>query len=904
LWQLRLSDGTVMASTLIKPDKIVKKANVLGVKDFASKRQIQRPGFALNKAGDKMYIAFAGYNDMEPFCGWLLCYEAGKIGVKDDAGNDGLLSAFCTLPMKDAEGSGAGIWQAGQGPALDEDGKLYVMTGNVSGRNAAHGHAPNNRQFGCTVLRLEPDLTLKTLKTDKETHPTIDDGTYFTPHDAEDMSRRDDDLGSGGILLIPGTKYAVGGGKRHLLYLMDRNKLGGQDTQDRVLQAFDVWTQKNDGDTQNADHHGQFHTTHNQKGADHHIHGSPAYFQTSNSRYLYVWAEELELLQLTFKDDLNAPPYFMSLPTDGTQKSNLKGDPEDPQGGSLGMPGGFLTVSSDGKQDGILWANHPWRGDANNKVVPGVLRAFNATKVQGHGIWSSRSNVRDHVGNFAKFCPPTVAKGKVLQATMGGLEQLETQYDSLPRTTTSTQSEGINLPTLKDRGSPALASWEPTHRALILAWAGTDGSLQAMFSEDGLTWNTQATQRVPAGQQPKPDIHPVGQKSSYQPSLACDGGTIYMAYTDASSSAAVRVYTSTNVISWSPANPPTIKISNVDVASAYSPALAAQNRTLAAAIVDPTTKKIRVFTSPATSTALVWTEITLTLPSTMDLESRNRPWLVYNRFTGDLVLAWPSGKSGAPNLFPVAGASTTPLPNLKPKHQSKLTAATVNISPKVPDTSKNKNTSIAQQPPDNVTEFGFSLAFMDHITDSVGGVVGQPVLAFTSLTRGLLHPKETNGRESFGTWGPLNCAVADDSKLTGFNEPMTRFRMFYDERQRSTDGPSLCWHRGKMHIAWVYMPMVDKASVGLVESGTAQVNLGTLNPGSVCVYGIVDIPTPAPNPHPAARMMAAPAIGEEQRVVENEASSNNAGTGGGKAEGGKRSTFSKLRRILLCGRGG
>jgi hypothetical protein len=86
-----------------------------------------------------------------------------------------------------------------------------------------------------------------------------------------------------------------------------------------------------------------------------------------------------------------------------------------------------------------------------------------------------------------------------------------------------------------------------------------------------------------------------------------------------------------------------------------------------------------VFTSPATSTALVWTEITLTLPSTMDLESRNRPWLFYNRFIGDLVLAWPSGKSGAPNLFSVAGASTTPLPNLKPKHQPKLTAATVNI---------------------------------------------------------------------------------------------------------------------------------------------------------------------------------------------------------------------------------
>ena len=83
------------------------------------------------------------------------------------------------------------------------------------------------------------------------------------------------------------------------------------------------------------------------------------------------------------------------------------------------MPGAMLSVSSNGitAGTGILWASHPFNGDANQAVVPGILQAFDATDVSRE-LWNSNSNgIRDSVGKFAKFVPPTIANGKVYLAT-------------------------------------------------------------------------------------------------------------------------------------------------------------------------------------------------------------------------------------------------------------------------------------------------------------------------------------------------------------------------------------------------------------------------------------------------------------------------------------------------------
>ena len=48
-----------------------------------------------------------------------------------------------------------------------------------------------------------------------------------------------------------------------------------------------------------------------------------------------------------------------------------------------GMPGGMLSVSADANAagSGIVWASLPLQGDANQGVVPGILRAFDAENV-------------------------------------------------------------------------------------------------------------------------------------------------------------------------------------------------------------------------------------------------------------------------------------------------------------------------------------------------------------------------------------------------------------------------------------------------------------------------------------------------------------------------------------------
>jgi hypothetical protein len=82
------------------------------------------------------------------------------------------------------------------------------------------------------------------------------------------------------------------------------------------------------------------------------------------------------------------------------------------------MPGGILTLSSNGGQEGILWASHPTDKNANLATVAGTLRAFNADDLNQE-LWNSDHDPTgaDAVGNLAKFCPPVVANGKVYVAT-------------------------------------------------------------------------------------------------------------------------------------------------------------------------------------------------------------------------------------------------------------------------------------------------------------------------------------------------------------------------------------------------------------------------------------------------------------------------------------------------------
>ena len=106
------------------------------------------------------------------------------------------------------------------------------------------------------------------------------------------------------------------------------------------------------------------------------------------------------------------------------------------------MPGGMITLSANGGQDGIVWGSVPikgnWQGhdnngNANQEIVEGVLRAYDASTFQGTDsqgnpqmklLWQSTAPGHSQPGDtrftYDKFCPPVVADGRVLLATYDG----------------------------------------------------------------------------------------------------------------------------------------------------------------------------------------------------------------------------------------------------------------------------------------------------------------------------------------------------------------------------------------------------------------------------------------------------------------------------------------------------
>src|SRR5439155_24434489 len=94
-------------------------------------------------------------------------------------------------------GNNGGIWMSGQGPAADTSGNIFFTTGNGSVGTSSNRSDPTNRAM--SFLKLNgANLNIM---------------TWFTPGNWNYLNNGDYDLGSGGLLLIPGTTLAIGGGK-------------------------------------------------------------------------------------------------------------------------------------------------------------------------------------------------------------------------------------------------------------------------------------------------------------------------------------------------------------------------------------------------------------------------------------------------------------------------------------------------------------------------------------------------------------------------------------------------------------------------------------------------------------------------------------------------------------------
>jgi len=186
--------------------KSTAKDAVNGMLLFDAKAGNQRPSLAL--VGGAVVIAWASHEDIRPYHGWVMAYDARDL--KQTA-------ALCTTP----DGADGGIWQSGRGPAVDASGAIYYEVGN--------GDWDGERNFGTSLIKLRI----------RGSAFVVDD--YFTPHDYQDLNARDADLGSTGPLLVPGTNFLFAGSKKGVMYLLNTSKLGHMTANDDgVVQRVEV----------------------------------------------------------------------------------------------------------------------------------------------------------------------------------------------------------------------------------------------------------------------------------------------------------------------------------------------------------------------------------------------------------------------------------------------------------------------------------------------------------------------------------------------------------------------------------------------------------------------------------------------------------------------------------------
>jgi hypothetical protein len=199
---------------------------------------------------------------------------------------------------------------------------------------------------------------------------------YFTMSNTTQESDADQDLGSGGVLVLPPLNdaqgqpraLAVGAGKDQHIYVVDRNNLG----------KFNSNTNSIYQDLPNS-----------LSGP---VFSSPAWFNGK----LYYGAVGDSLKAFSFANGA-----FGANPA--SRSSN-----------TFGYPGATPSISANGTANGIVWA-------AENGN-PAVLHAYDANDLSRELYNSAQAaNGRDNFGAGNKFIVPTVVNGKVYVGTTNGV---------------------------------------------------------------------------------------------------------------------------------------------------------------------------------------------------------------------------------------------------------------------------------------------------------------------------------------------------------------------------------------------------------------------------------------------------------------------------------------------------
>lgn len=459
--------------------------SVSGTLHFDPFYQLQRSGLLL--LNGIVYMAFGSHQDIGPWHGWVLAYNAATLQQT---------GIWCSTPNS----LRGGIWGAGSGiPADVPDpvghpfGRMFVTTGNGTFDAVAPNYT-NAMDYGDSVIRLDLSNGVpSTVANGKSV------GDSFTPFNQAALDTSDLDQGSGAALMLPdaaggGQHLLVQGGKTGKTYVLNRDNLGG-------------YHPSNTSDPQ-------------QKTSTRPIFGMPAYWNGN----LYFWGS---------KDHLGAFSFASGVISSTPKTSSVE---------FSGFPGSTPVVSANGNSNGIVWNIISDQAKTQGNAS---LQAHDASNV-GTLLYSSDQDLaRDNPGAAVKFAVPTVINGKVYvgtetQISVFGLLNGQTQvsapsispasesFGSSVRVTITDSTSGATIYFTTDGSTPTAAS--PTYSGpftvssseTINAIALASGHLASNVSTATYTHVTQAAMPTFS---PAPGTYTGAQLITISSSTA--GATIY-----------------------------------------------------------------------------------------------------------------------------------------------------------------------------------------------------------------------------------------------------------------------------------------------------------------------------------------------------------------------------------------
>ena len=319
---------------------------------FDPKQYKERAGLLL--LNHIVYTSWASHCDIRPYTGWIIGYDQTTLAQE---------SVLNVTP----NGNEGAIWAAGAGPAADGSGNIYFLDGNGTFDTTLNAQGfPANGDYGNAIMKLSTNGGKLAV------------ADYFNMYHAVKESDQDEDLGSGGAMVVPNIKdstgkvheLVVGAGKDQNIYLADRTNMGkfNPNNDDQIYQEI----------------------TGALSGS---VYSAPAF--TNNTIYYGAVGDSIKAFAFNANGQINSTPKSATTT-------------------AFEYPGATPSISGNTKANLILWATE--------NTSPAVLHAYNALNLADELYNSNQAaSGRDHFGDGNKFITVTIANGKVYVGTKSGV---------------------------------------------------------------------------------------------------------------------------------------------------------------------------------------------------------------------------------------------------------------------------------------------------------------------------------------------------------------------------------------------------------------------------------------------------------------------------------------------------